>query len=137
MATFPFLSESWIEAAKEVRDEYAGRAAAPVSVRMNQVITAVPFGDGTLHAHLDSSTGEMLLDHGHLDNPDVTITVDYATAKALFVDQNSQAVMEAFLNGKIRVQGDMSKLLQMQPGAGPDAAMTQEIAARIKAITAD
>ena len=138
MATYPFLSDGWIAAAKEVRDGYAGRAPTGVSIRMNQVVTDVPFGDGTIHAHLDSSSGEMQLDHNHLERPDVTITVDYATAKALFVDQNPQAAMEAFLNGKIRVQGDMTKLFAMQSATtGEGAAIAIEIAAKIKAITAD
>ena len=137
MPTYPFLSDRWIAAAKEVRDGYAGRAPTGVSIRMNQVVTDVPFGDGTVHAHLDSSSGEMQLDHGHLENPDVTVTVDYATAKALFVDQKPEAAIEAFMNGKIRVQGDMTKLLAIQSTSGEGAAIAMEIAAKIKAITAD
>ena len=41
--------------------------------------------------------------------------------------------MQAFMSGKIKVQGDMAKLMAMQQGApDPKAA---EIAARIQAIT--
>ena len=105
---------------------------------MNQVVTDVPFGEGTIHAHLDSSSGEMRLDHGHLENADVTVTVDYATARTLFVDQNVSGALQAFLDGKIRVQGDMSKLLAMQSVAtGEGGAVAIEIANKIKAITAD
>ena len=104
---------------------------------MNQVITEVPFGEGTIHAHLDSSSGQIELDHGHLPSPDVTVTVDYATAKAIFVEQDAQAAMAAFLGGKIQVQGDLTKLMAMQAGAvGPGAEITKEVAARIEAITA-
>src|SRR5690606_40850406 len=45
----------------------------------------VPFGDGVINAHMDTSSGEMQMDTGHLDDADLTVTVDYATAKAIFV----------------------------------------------------
>ena len=46
---YPFLSDEWLDAAKKIREESSGAAAAPAhSVRMNQVITEVPFGDGTI-----------------------------------------------------------------------------------------
>ena len=77
----------------------------------------------------------MEMDKGHLDDAEVTVTVDYATAKAIFVDQNPQAGMQAFMAGKIKVQGDMTKLMAMGQSAPDPSAM--EIAARIKEITAD
>ena len=49
MAKYPFLSEEWMEAAKAVRDEYAGKVSPPAhAIRMNQVVTDVPFGEGTV-----------------------------------------------------------------------------------------
>lgn len=134
---FPFLSDEWLDAAKKIREENAGAAAAAPAhaVRMNQVITEVPFGEGTINAHMDTSEGEMKMDTGHLDNPDLTVTLDYATAKAILVDGNPQAGMQAFMAGKIKVQGDMTKLMAMQQGT-PDPAAA-DIAAKIKEITAD
>jgi putative sterol carrier protein len=132
----PFLSDEWLEAAKSIREEYAGKAAAPAhSVKMNQVITEVPFGDGSIDAHMDTSSGEMEMDLGHMEGADLTVTLDYATAKAILVDGNPQAGMQAFMAGKIKVQGDMTKMMAMQQ-ATPDPVQT-EIAARIKEITAD
>jgi putative sterol carrier protein len=133
---YPFLSDEWLDAAKKIREEHAGGAAAPAhSVRMNQIITEVPFGDGTINAHLDTSGGEMQMDTGHLENPDLTVTLDYVTAKAILVDGNPQAGMQAFMAGKIKVQGDMTKMMAMQQGT-PDPAQA-EIAAKIKEVTAD
>ena len=44
---YPFLSPEWMEAAKAIREKYADQATKiTISVRMNQVITDVPFGDG-------------------------------------------------------------------------------------------
>jgi hypothetical protein len=133
---FPFLSDEWLEAAKKIREEHGGNAAPPAhSVRMNQVIIEVPFGEGTINAHLDTSGGDMQMDMGHLEDPDLTVTLDYSTAKAILVDGNPQAGMQAFMAGKIKVQGDMTKMMAMQQGA-PDPAAA-EIAAKIKEITSD
>ena len=102
---------------------------------MNQIITDVPFGDGTIDAHMDTSGGEMEMDLGHLEGPDLTVTLDYATAKAILVDGNPQAGMQAFMAGKIKVQGDMTKLMAMQSGHARSRGQA-EIAAKIKEITA-
>ena len=133
-----FLSDEWLEAAKKIREDHTGGAAGavPHQVRMNLVIVECPDGvgtDGSVNAHMDTSSGEMQMDLGHLENPELTVTVDYATAKAIFVDGNPQAGMQAFMAGKIKVQGDMTKLMAMSQGT-PDPAAA-EISAKIAAIT--
>ena len=131
MATYPFLSDEWMAAAREIREEYRGKTPPMAhKVRMNQVITDVPFGTGTVESHMDSSSGEMEFELGHVAEPDVTVTVDYATAKAIFVDQNPQAGMQAFMAGKVKITGDMTKLMALMQG-GPDMAL----ALKIQAIT--
>jgi putative sterol carrier protein len=82
---------------------------------------------------MDSSSGDMEMELGQLDDAEVTVTVDYATAKAIFVDQNPQAGMQAFMSGKIKVQGDMTKLMAMQQTT-PDP-VAAEVAGKIKEIT--
>ena len=132
--TYPFLSDEWMTAAREIREDYRGKTQPMAhKIKMNQVITDVPFGDGTIDAHMDSSSGEMEMELGHIPDPEVTVTVDYATAKAIFVEQNAQAGMQAFMAGKIKVQGDMTKLMAMQQ-TGPDP-VASEVAERIKAMT--
>jgi putative sterol carrier protein len=131
---YKFLSDEWVAEAKKVREEFAGKGSPPAhAVRMNQIITDVPFGDGTVNAHIDTSGGEMEMELGHLDNPDLTVTLDYDTAKAILIDQNPQAGMQAFMAGKIKVQGDMTKLMAMQ--SGPVDPVAAEVAAKIKEIT--
>ncbi|CAN5723672.1 SCP2 sterol-binding domain-containing protein [soil metagenome] len=134
MATYPFLSDEWLSEAKKIREEYKGKGSPPAhQIKMNQIITDVPFGDGSIDAHMDTSSGEMKMDMGHMEGAELTVTLDYETAKAILVDQNPQAGMQAFMAGKIKVQGDMTKLMAMQQGT-PDAT-AQEIATRIKEIT--
>lgn len=136
MPKYQFLTDEWIDAAKAIRNEASGDAAAPAhQMRMNQIIVEVPFGDGTVHSHLDTTDGGVKMELGHLENPDLTVTLDYATAKAILVDGNPQAGMQAFMAGKIKVDGDMSKLMAMQ--AGPVDPAAAEVAEKIKAITED
>lgn len=134
--SYPFLSDEWMSAAREIREKYADQAAKPTaSIRMNQVVTDVPFGDGTVKSFLDTSSGEIVMDLGELETADVTVTTDYATARAVFVDQDQAASMQAFMSGKIKVQGDMMKMMQMQTGM-PQDDIAKKIAEEIKAITA-
>lgn len=132
---YEFLSPEWVAAAKKIQEESPKPENPPAhSMKANLNITEVPFGDSDIEAFLDTSDGETRMDLGRLDAPELTITVDYATAKAIFIDQNPQAGMQAFMAGKVKVQGDMTKLMAMQQGA-PDPA-AQAVAAQIKEITA-
>src|SRR3546814_14523516 len=101
---------------------------------MNQVVTDVPFGDGTINAHMDTSSCEMEMDLGHLDKADLTVTLDSATAKAILVDGNPQASMQAFMAGKIKVQGDMTTMMAKQQGTHEPA--QAEIATKLPALPA-
>ena len=133
--THAFLTDEWMAAVREVREKYADQVPEVTTViRINQVITEVPFGDGEVRSYIDTSSGAMTMDMGELDEPDATITTDYETARALFVDQDQAAVMQAFMGGKITVQGDMMKLMAMQT-AIPDNEATDAISEEIIALT--
>jgi putative sterol carrier protein len=132
---YQFLTPEWMDAAKAIREKHAAEAAkVTTSIRMNQVITNVPFGEGTVKTYLDTSTGDVVMELGELDTPDLTITTDYDTAQKLFVDQDPAAGMQAFMSGKIKVQGDMMKMMAMQTSMPQDEA-AKEIAKEIKDIT--
>jgi putative sterol carrier protein len=134
MAAYQFLSPEWVEASREVREEYRDEAPpAPVAMRMNLVVNEVPFGEGTLDAHVDTTTGDLVIEQGHLDDADLKVTIDYDTAKAFLIEGNPQAGMQAFMAGRIRVEGDMSKLLALQSTATDPVHL--EIAQRIRDIT--
>ncbi|HTU39595.1 MAG TPA: SCP2 sterol-binding domain-containing protein [Acidimicrobiales bacterium] len=136
MPAYPFLSDEWLDEARKIRAEYEGKTAPfPHQVRMNLVVTAVPFSDEDILAHMDTSSGELVLDTGHLAEQDLKVTVDYDTAKAILIEGNPQAGMQAFMAGKVRVEGDMAKLMALQASpaaADPNAA---ELATRLRDIT--
>lgn len=135
MPQYAFLSDEWTTEARKIQEEFADQGLpAAASMKMNLVITEVPFGDGDIDAHLDSSSGKMKLDLGHLSDPEVKVTLDYPTAKAILVDGNPQVGMQAFMAGKIKVEGDMSKLLAFQQA--PTDPVAAQVSERMKEITA-
>jgi SCP-2 sterol transfer family len=135
MATYPFLSDEWVTEARKIREEFDGQGGSiPHLVRMNLVITDVPFSDSSIDAHLDSSEGQLRLDLGHIEPVDLKVTLDYDTAKSILVEGNPQVGMQAFMAGRIRVEGDVAKLMAMQ--ATPPDPAAQQVASRLRAITA-
>ncbi len=140
MAEHPFLSPEWITAARALRAEYADRLPEPVvAARLNVVITGVPHGESdVMEGHIDTTEGQTIIEYGHLGDPDLTVTVDYDTAKAAFVTRDQEALMQAFFGGKILVEGDVSKLLALQ-ATPPDeiAPLVIEMYGKLNAFTAD
>ena len=95
-------------------------AAPPVSLVMN---LEVADGDSTIKFFMGSKNGETLFGKGTTDAADLTLSTDIDTARQVFVSGDQQAGMQAFMAGKVRVQGDMTKLM-MQGSGGGNAALS-------------
>lgn len=133
MSKHAFLSEDWLTTVLALQGEYRPMLPAPaVKMKMNQVVTGVPFGDGTVNLHIDTTSGQAVMGRGHLEAPDVSVTTDYATARMLFVDNSQQAAMQAFMQGKIKAQGDMAKLMIPPP---PKNDAQKELEEKVKEVT--
>ena len=74
------------------------------------------------------------MEKGALDTPDLTLTTDWDTARKIFVDQDQAAGMQAFMSGKVKVQGDMMKMMAMQTSM-PSDDIAKQVAEEIKGIT--
>jgi hypothetical protein len=132
----PFLSDQWIEAARDIRHRYSDDVPRiDAVVRINVVTTKVPFGDGTIRAYIDTTSGTLDMELGELDAADLTVTTDYDTARQLFVEQDPTASMQAFMQGRIKVEGDITRLMMMQT-AIPQTDAAAKVADEIKSITA-
>ena len=117
MTKHAFLSDPWFDEVRRLHDAAGGAAPEGAEVRMNLMIQSTPFDDD-LAMHLAVAGGRADWGKGHLDDAEVTLTLAYDTARAIFVDGNPQAAIEAFMAGRIIVQGDITKLMVMQP-TGP------------------
>ena len=115
MAKHAFLSDDWFAVVEKLVEELGADAPAHANVVVNLIITDTPFGDER-QMHMGAREGKGHWGIGHADDADVTLTTDYDTAKDVFVSGNPQAGMQAFMAGKVKVQGDMAKLMASQGG---------------------
>ncbi len=117
MPTFPFLSDEWISAAKDIYAragvEGSGGATGP-TITMNLVVKNAPFSPENILANVDSRDGVFRISLGALDEAEVKLTLDYKIARSILLDGDAQVGMRAFLSGKIRVEGNMTKLLALR-----------------------
>jgi hypothetical protein len=123
-----FLSDEWFAEAKKIADEAGSDASAAGDLMLNIVVTGGPSGDKEIHM----ANGEFA--QGLVDGAPTKLTVPYEIAKKTFIEGDQQAGMQAFMQGQIKVEGDMSKLMAMQTQQ-PSPAQA-EIQKKIKEITA-
>lgn len=107
----PFLSSSWFDEVEKLRAEAPETTGAAADLTINIVVTGGPDGDVEVHV----KGGQF--DKGLVDGAPTKLTVPYSVAKAIFIEGNQQAGMQAFMSGQIKVEGDMTKLMAMQGGA--------------------
>ena len=116
---YQFLSDPWFDAAEKLIQEHQPEAP-PTNLVMN---LEVADGDETIKFFMGAKDGEVLFGKGTTDGADLTMSTDIDTARAVFVSGDQQAGMQAFMAGKVRVQGDMTKLM-MQGGGGANPTLT-------------
>jgi hypothetical protein len=128
---YPFLSEEWFAEVRRLHEAYEDAVPPAAAIRMNLMIKETPFGCD-LPIHMTAEDGQADWGEGHLEDADVTLILGYETAREIFVGGNPQAAIDAFMAGRIIMQGDISKLMEMQmaqpgPGAPELARALQEI----------
>lgn len=108
-----FLSGEWVQAINDAlgSSEDFKKAAAGKNVKLQQVVTDVPnSGEVKYYFQLENGRPELAL--GELMDAEATLTQNYETATAISKQQlNPQS---AFMQGKLKVSGNMMKLLQLQ-----------------------
>jgi len=131
VATFPFLSDDWFSAVAQIVTERDVQVPAHAELLMNLTVTDTPFAEDRL-LHVGAQEGDTRWGQGHLDGADLTLTTDYETARSIFVSANPAAGMQAFMEGRVKVQGDLTKLMAAQAaGTGPGAPGLAEALASI------
>ena len=126
---YPFLSEPWFDEVEKLRDEAPEPPAAMKDLTLNIVVAGGPEGDKEVHL----AAGQF--ERGLVDGAPTKLTVPYDVAKAIFIEGNQQAGMQAFMSGQIKVEGDMTKLMTMQAGAGAASAEQTAFQEKIRALT--
>ena len=101
-----FLSNDWLAAVQAL--DAPEPPPAMQGLIVNVLVTGAP--DGDAQVHLDSGRFQT----GHVEGAPTSVTVPYDVAKQMFVDNNPQAAMQAFMSGQIKVSGDITKLMALQ-----------------------
>lgn len=105
-----FLSKAWVDALCTALAASDDRTLRDVDLTLQQVVADAPGGEVAYWLTLDR--GDISGDVGRAPDADVTFEMDHATAVALAAAElNHQA---AFMQGMLKVTGNMGKLLQNQ-----------------------
>ena len=110
---FAFLSDEWFSAASQLIAEHGTGGPPAANLVMNLEVTD---GEKKTEFHMGAKDGATLFGKGHTDGADLTLATDIDTAREVFVANNPAAGMQAFMAGKVRIQGDMTKLMMAQAG---------------------
>jgi hypothetical protein len=116
----PFLSDAWFDAVEALRDKAPDAPEVVADIAVNMVVTGGPDGERTLHF----AGGRF--DRGLVEGAPTTVTVPHRVARSLLVDLDPEVAMTAFLTGEIRVEGDVSRLMELQKSAGAMLVPTPE-----------
>lgn len=133
MAKHPFLSDEWFAIVEKLIEDHGASAPGAQDITVNVTVTDTPFG-AERHMHMGSQGGKGHWGIGLVDNADIGLTTDYETAREVFISGEPQAGMQAFMTGKVRIQGDMAKLMASQAAGGGPGANTP-LAEAIQGIT--
>ena len=105
-----FLTDEWFNEVDRLTAE-AGELNLPpalANTKLNLNVTGTANGD--VNAALDSG----IIKKGFIDNADTTINIDDETLKTIALKGDINEAMNAFMSGKIRIDGDMSQVMALQ-----------------------
>jgi putative sterol carrier protein len=107
-----FLSEAWAQDVTAALNAHEGFknaiGAADLGIQFNTSDTP----DGEVDYYLQTSGGSASLALGSLEDPDVTVKQSYDTAVA--ISQGELNTQTAFMTGKLKVSGNLAKLMMHQ-----------------------
>jgi putative sterol carrier protein len=108
-----FLTEEWTASVKDALNGHDGfkSAAANVTLGMQFTVTDVPdAGEVKYFLKIDGGAADVAL--GETEGPDVGISSNYETAAS--ISKGELNTQTAFMTGKLKVTGNLAKLMMHQ-----------------------
>jgi len=123
---YQFLSDEWFQEVDRLIAA-AGDLEIPDAMKAVEVNVTVTSPGGNTELFMKDG----LFTRGHQPSAPTKLTIESALARKIFVDGDAAAGVQAFLEGKMQVEGDLAKLVAMQTvePSGPQKALTKKIAA--------
>lgn len=107
-----FLSEEWAQAVTDALNNHPGFKTAMGSAQLTIQFNTTEAPDGDISYYLTTSGGQAQMLLGQAPDADVTINQNYETASA--ISKGELNVQTAFMTGKIKVSGNLAKLMMHQ-----------------------
>jgi putative sterol carrier protein len=108
-----YLSEEWAGAVTQAlnsSDDFK-KAATGQQAKLQQVVTDAPEG-GEVKFYFKLEDGNAVVALGELADAEATISQNYETSVAM--DKGELNPQNAFMQGKLKIAGNMMKLMQLQ-----------------------
>ena len=103
-----YLSDEWFAKIEEFSEELNVEIPAQLAdMKINMTVTSDE-GD------CDFCMNGGKIQKGHLPDATTKVTVPMDFAKKIFVDQDQAAGMQAFTSGKLKIEGDIGKMMALQ-----------------------
>ena len=108
-----FLTNDWLQALNETVNAHEGfrTSIAKIDLTLQFEVPDAPEGAEKRY-YLRIQGGELVAGAGDADSPDATITNSYETAVA--VSKGELNTQMAFMSGKLKVSGNMAKIMMNQ-----------------------
>ncbi|MPW44307.1 SCP-2 sterol transfer family protein [Acinetobacter guerrae] len=104
-----FLTDDWFSTVDQLTAE-AGDLNLPPALANLAINLVVTDANGNSELALDGGK----IQKGLSSNAKTTLNMDAETLRKVFLEFDMAAAMQAFMTGKIKVQGDMSQLMALQ-----------------------
>jgi putative sterol carrier protein len=105
-----WLTQEWLDEQKRLAQDQPERPGA--TARMQYVVKGGPAGDVAYYWVIED--GKLLEDSlGTIDDAELTLTLSWSDAKA--IQEGALDEQAAFMQGKIKVDGNMAKLMALMP----------------------
>lgn len=105
-----FLSDSWFKKIGKIKERYKDIPVANEMLGMVINVT-VNCGDGQ---KVDLNLAEGFFEKGHNGEAKTTVVVTENVFKKVFIENDPEAGMVAFMNKEMEIDGDLDQLMQMQ-----------------------
>ena len=127
---YAFLSDEWFTKVEELVAAAGDLQIPPAmtAVEVNVTVTGSPLAAS---GEVRLAMKEGLFTRGHRPDFATTLTLSADLARKIFIDGDTAAGVQAFLDGSIQVVGDLVRLVAMQTvePSEPQRRLTRQIAA--------